>query len=357
MMKNLLGKGIKTLGCFAIGLSGTALAQVAFDQDVTPDIIFGSGNSNGGFTTDRENGIEIGLRAKVPYAGILHSNGDGTYSYTLAETAAKGWNFDFTVNTDFDGSSSLKIDQLTYELGLDADPGLGTDFLVFDPITPGAFAPFYDHSIGNNATANGGGTEASDVPGYVNLVTNNNVLQQSWRYVWFPFAPLNAYNQGIPGTYAVYLLARDSGGAVVARSDIQVLIEGSDPVGPKLACEGFKEPLNADVLVKKANRVLPLRMMLFDDLGTTQTDTEISAMPVMQLTYNSGVYGGDANLESIDTAGMGDDGNLFVFDTTFWALNMKTKGLASGNYTITAVSGDLAEYVIDPTCQVNLTVR
>ncbi len=36
---------------------------------------------------------------------------------------------------------------------------------------------------------------------------------------------------------------------------------------------------------------------------------------------------------------------------------MKTKGLASGSYTITAVSGDLADYVIDPTCQVNLTIQ
>jgi hypothetical protein len=48
--------------------------------------------------------------------------------------------------------------------------------------------------------------------------------------------------------------------------------------------------------------------------------------------------------------GQGDDGNQFVFDGKFWAFNLSTKGLAPGTYTITAVSGNLSEYVIDPTC-------
>lgn len=52
-----------------------------------------------------------------------------------------------------------------------------------------------------------------------------------------------------------------------------------------------------------------------------------------------------------------DDGNMFVFDDIYWGFNMKTKGLASGSYTLTVVSGDLAEYVIDPACEVNLTIQ
>ncbi len=47
---------------------------------------------------------------------------------------------------------------------------------------------------------------------------------------------------------------------------------------------------------------------------------------------------------------------MFVFNGSNWAFNMKLKGLVSGSYTITAVSGDLAEYVIDPTCEVNLMI-
>ena len=42
-------------------------AAIEFDQDVTPTILFGAGNNNGAFTTDRAAGVEIGLRAKLRY--------------------------------------------------------------------------------------------------------------------------------------------------------------------------------------------------------------------------------------------------------------------------------------------------
>jgi hypothetical protein len=346
------------LACSAMGFSASALAQVEYDQDVTPAVIFGAGNSNGGFTTDRESGVEVGLRAKVPYVGILHSNGDGIYSYSLAETLynaskPRAWNFEFSVNTDYDGSTGLVIDDLTYELGLDADPTLGTDFLTFDPISIG----WYDHSIGTNSTANGGGTEATDQSSYDVLTANNNVLQQSWRYAWFPMSPLDAYNPDIPGTYAVYFLARDSEGTVVARTDIQVLIGGAPPVGPQYACDGFVAPLDEPVILKKKNRVLPLRMTLADAEGTLMTGSEIVAAPVMQLTYDGSYPVGAVDLTSVDTAGQGDDGNVFTFGDDYWALNMMTKGLAAGSYTITVVSGDVEEYVVDPTCEAHFTVQ
>ncbi len=353
-MRKLSNLGMSIIGCAAVGFSVSALAQVEYDQNVTPDVIFGTGNSNGYFTTDRENGIELGLRAKVPYVGITHSNGDGTYSYTLAETLYnvskdRAWNFEFTVNTNYDDSTALNIDDLTYELGLDQDPGLGTDFVTFDPIIPG----WYDHSIGTNSTPNGGGTEATDQSSYDNLIANNNVLQQSWRYAWTPVT----YDPDIPGTYAIYFLAKDSGGNVVARTDIQVLIGGAPPAGPAYACDGFVAPLDAPVVLKKKNRVLPLRMTLADDEGTLMTGADISAAPVMQLTYNGAGTNDVVDLDSVDTAGQGDDGNVFTFGDDYWALNMKTKGLAPGDYTITVVSGDSTEYVIDPTCEVDFTVQ
>lgn len=214
-----------------------ALAVVEFDQDVTPDVIFGSGNANGAFTTDRVNGLEIGVRAKIPFVGTTNSNGDGTYSFTLAETdhdndpmTANRWNVDFSVNTDFDGSSGLNLDQFTYQIGFDVNPGLGTNYLVFDPVTPGIpplNAPFFDHSIGDNTTGNGMGTEAADPMTYLTLLGNNNVLQQSWRYAFFPIPPLDAYDPDIPGTYAVFLRVLDLSGAELGRVDIQVLIGGA----------------------------------------------------------------------------------------------------------------------------------
>lgn len=364
-----------------VGITGTALAVVAFDQNVTPDVIFGSGNSNGNFTTDSHNGVEIGLRAKIPFVGLTNSNGDGTYIYTLAETdhdsngaTANRWNFDWTVNTDFDDSTGFNIDEFTYELGLDGDPGLETDFLKFDPIhsnDPIGGTNCADHAFGNNLTGNGAGSFVdiddcrSATPAvkdaatatYAGFISANNVAQQSWRYAFFPVGALAAYDPDVAGTYAVYLLAKDSNGEVVARSYIQVLIGGALPAGQLLACEGFEAPLDADVSVNKPNRVLPLRMTLVDGAGIPWTDTDITASPVLQLTYNDGGYpDGFADLEELETAGKGDDGNMFVFNGSNWAFNMRTKGLASGNYTITVVSGDLAEYVIDPTCEVSLTI-
>ena len=67
--------------------ANSVFAAIEFDQNVTNNAIWGSGNSNGGFTTDRNAtlGIELGLRAKTRYpvpsdspAGIM-SQGNGTY--------------------------------------------------------------------------------------------------------------------------------------------------------------------------------------------------------------------------------------------------------------------------------------
>ena len=62
---------------------------------------------------------------------------------------------------------------------MDGDPGLGVNFLTFDPVTPTVITPFFDHSIGDNFTANGAGVEAGDAATYSALLAANNVLQQS----------------------------------------------------------------------------------------------------------------------------------------------------------------------------------
>ncbi len=60
-------------------------------QDVTPDVFFGSGNDNGFFTVDLQDGvdyrIELGLRGKLRFnpsnqpQNIFNSNGDGSYDF------------------------------------------------------------------------------------------------------------------------------------------------------------------------------------------------------------------------------------------------------------------------------------
>ncbi len=220
----------------AVLFAGQAQAALLlFDKNVTPDIIFGTGNTNGGFTVDRQNGVELGLRAKIPFVGTRNSNGDGTYSYSFAEqdTAPGGtpaWNFEWTVNTKYDGTTGFEsLELLTYELGMDFDPSTATNFLAFDPITPTLVAPWFDHSIGTNSTLNGEGTEASSTAEYAALLAGNNVLQQSWRYAFFASPPFFTYDPNIAGTYDVYLKAFNDD-VQVASTNIQVLITGGSSV-------------------------------------------------------------------------------------------------------------------------------
>ena len=130
---------------------------------------------------------------------------------------------------------------------------------------------------------------------------------------------------------------------------------------PSLSCVGldvslFEAPLDTDVTVKKANRVLPLRMELIFDGEFAISSDDLASPPVLQVSY-VGSATNTVDLADLDTAGKGDDGNMFAFNGSKWAFNMKTKGLASGVYSISAVSGDATEYVIDPTCEVSLTVQ
>ncbi len=225
----------------ALALAGAGFAPASqalmFDQDVTPDVIFGSGNANGSFTVDRNAGVELGLRGKLRHnaAGApentFNSNGDGTYSFAAGVAPTQSaptavWSFEWSINTDFDGASGLTLDSLSYALGLDTDPSLGTSFLSFDPINggnPGAGGlVIWDHALGDNTTGNGGGTTATaDEAAYAAGLAANNVAQNSWKAHWF-FGP--TFDPTLDATYDLYLSALDGNGGEVARTEIQVIV-------------------------------------------------------------------------------------------------------------------------------------
>jgi hypothetical protein len=222
----------------ALAFASTAQAVVSYDDDVTSDILFGAGNANGSFTVDRADGVELGLRAKVRFPtplNVYNSNGDGTYTFKAGifnGTENPEWNFEWSVNTNYDGSGGA-LSAYTFKLEMDFDPGPGTNFLAWDHISaPTASIPynvpfnptFYDHSMGNNATANGAGVEASDPVGYAALLAANNVAQNSWRYTFYDGAPY-LFDANATGTYDVRLTAYQ-GVTQVAQVTIQVLVDG-----------------------------------------------------------------------------------------------------------------------------------
>lgn len=224
------------------GFAAPASAVIMFDQNVTNNAIFGSGNTNGAYTTDRANGVELGLRGKLRFnaanlaENTFNSNGDGTYSFESGlpptgfgfapgSTSTALWNFEWSINTDFDGSTGFDLNDLVYSLDIDFDPGLGVNFQSFDLIN----VPVADHAIGDNTTAQGAGTEATDPTSYTALISSNNLAQNSWNMEFFDNATY-PFDGRVNGTYDIRLSASLPGAAdPLASTSIQILVGVPEP--------------------------------------------------------------------------------------------------------------------------------
>lgn len=231
MKRNTLVKS----SILGIGVGIVALSNAsALAYDVTPEVIFGSGNANGAFTVDQSNGVELGLRAKLRHnaAGApentFNSNGDGTYSFATGVAPTQSsptavWSFEWSINSDFAGSTGTNLNDLSYSLQYDSDRSQGTSFEGFDPIN----LPNADHAIGSNATGNGGGAVAAGERQYATLIDGNNVAQNSWKPSWF----LSSFDPTLDGTYDFTLTAYDATGGPVAATSMQVIVgQGGAPV-------------------------------------------------------------------------------------------------------------------------------
>lgn len=208
--------------------------DLVFDQNVTPSLIFGSGNDNGSFTiaTNEELGIEIGLRGKLRFdsngnpQNTFNSQGDGTYRFEKGvgrppnSNPLQGeWSFEWSVNSNVtcmeqdptppSEPCTQPLDSFDYELGLDGVAG--TDqcrYAFWDPIN----VPCADHSLGTGSTGNGAGIETNcgtaDAFNYENRTSQFSVAQQSWQYGFFNTGGnylFNDFNPNVSGVYNVYL--------------------------------------------------------------------------------------------------------------------------------------------------------
>ena len=207
--------------------SSSAMAVISYDQNVTPGVIFGSGNANGYFAVDdtTTDGLELGMRAKVRYQGIYNSDGLGTYTFAnTVPNPAKPfygvWNVEWSINTDANGNSGLMLNDYTYDMTITSSKG--TLLTGFDVIN----ASDYDHSIGDNTTTQLTDFIRTDAADYANLIDNYNVAQQSWQPVWFGIAFDPTDNE----TYDFTLSAYD-GAALAAQTSITV-ITGTGAVVP-----------------------------------------------------------------------------------------------------------------------------
>lgn len=227
-MKNLVKRVAITIGAAVLLTAG--MLSSASAASIYPDVIFGSGNANGGFTVGTNNNIEVGLRAKqrFPKANIFKYDGVDTYQFSAGESSPGSgrpiWNFEWSVNTDVNGTSGAKVGDYTYRLKLDTDPGAGQTFTTFDPIST---LGYFDHAFGDNNTGNGGGISTNDLvnDGFVRTVnyqtwlTTENVVQNSWSMHWFTLI-----DPTIAGLYRIEMEVLNQAGEMLSNSGINVQV-------------------------------------------------------------------------------------------------------------------------------------
>lgn len=237
-----------------------ASAATVYSQNVTNNVIMGSGIANGGFTVNTAGGVEIGLRARERHdlasntpTNVTGDNGNGTYQQNAGEPPGFGgagqnrarWNFDWSINT-----GTANVDAYTYRLGMDFDAGIGTNFQTFDlinGINPNPLAggqALWDHSFGNNGTAQSAGIEATGANlaalqlSYDALKAANNLVQNSWNLDFFDGGAFT-FDPTVNGNYSFFLEAIGAGG-VVSRTDITVIVgTGALPEPTSLALIGL----------------------------------------------------------------------------------------------------------------------
>ncbi len=191
----------------------TAVSPLAFadlyNQNITA--IYGTGNPNGGWTTDSGSGLTLGLRAKNRTTGAT-PNVNGVYSFATGVVPPANnraiWNYEFSINS---GASMLSA--YDYYLSIDTNPALNVSFTTINPL-----AAFGDNSYGTGATANGQGLEGPAV----NFIGSNTIAQNSQNIVFIGLNPfLNAtYN------YDLYAVASGAGvnGTRLASVGMQVVV-------------------------------------------------------------------------------------------------------------------------------------
>jgi len=254
--------GALTAGMMVFSFAAFAAPVGGPAGNVTNNAIFGSGNGNGSFTgVQTPGGIEVGLRGKLRYdtsttgpggfgnpTGTYNYDGDRTYNFNQSDFNAppnrSGWNFEWSINTNWNNSTINSIDSYDYLLSMDTDPGAGTAFLAFDPyFGPNSPFGFFDHSFGNNGTAQSAGVESTSILEFTNNKESFNLSQQSWNLGFF--LPATALLQSA-GIFTIAFDVFEKGTSnILASTNIDIVVSpvpipGALPLfGSGLAILGF----------------------------------------------------------------------------------------------------------------------
>ncbi|HYR27728.1 MAG TPA: hypothetical protein VEU30_04650, partial [Thermoanaerobaculia bacterium] len=141
--------------------------------------------------------------------------------------------------------------------------------------------------------------------------------------------------------------------SVLAAVLVAASIEAQEKRRPVYACDGFAEPLSKPgVMELRRGRVLPLKGKLVAADGSFANNKVLKTPPVVSLTFKPASGPAVDRSEGLEVRDYGK-GKSFVFDAeAHWKFDLGTGNLADdGNYTVLLVSGDPAEYTVDPACR------
>ncbi len=155
----------------------------------------------------------------------------------------------------------------------------------------------------------------------------------------------------VPGTVAVLALA------MAARSAApQVNKEAVPP--PLFRCEGFVSPLQprgAPMKIERG-RTLPLKATLLGPDGAPVSADRVPSPPRVRVRQ-AAASGKEVDRTSRVTAGDFGKKGRFVFSERYWKFDLQSDALSdSGTYVVELVSGDDAQYRVDPPCAFRFTL-
>ncbi|MGN6370167.1 MAG: hypothetical protein ACTHN5_18070 [Phycisphaerae bacterium] len=214
-----LAASVAALTMFA---SLSQASSVSYDQNlVSPNasaanpVYFGSGNPNGGFTVDNENGVELGLRAKYRQNGAVIDTNSNLYTVVPgaqtnttsggngAATNRAAWNWEFSIDLRPNGVGTLSLSDIINSTTL-TFTDLTTSTVLF---SGSPFAGFPDTSSF--------GASGKNSP----FSVNDWAAQNSENGVFFPGFDMNA-----PHLYEVTLDVKGVTGAPIASNTIDIQV-------------------------------------------------------------------------------------------------------------------------------------
>jgi hypothetical protein len=222
------GLGLLLICTAAILLAPAANANTLFDTSLvspnasnsaTPGVYFGSGNPNGGFTVDFENGIEIGMRAIGRQSPTVINTPTDVYGvapgFQPGQAPLASWDFEFSIDLKpymaVGSNSGLDLNQITALLTV-TDIYSGTSF-SFDPLTALPDDAGYGPS---------GVTTGKTVPQHLNEATEWGA-QNAENPAFFP-----GYNVFAQSSYR-FDLTISQGSTLLASDEIMVNVGVPEP--------------------------------------------------------------------------------------------------------------------------------